>query len=424
MRRCPRCAREEHLIQGICTWCGYPSLREDRSHPPDHSHSPGPGLSGAQWTRARASEPFSSGVTWEQMLSPAQSRSGPLPERNIPAEPLLVSGQVLRGDLVGDGRYRLLDPIHMPANQNQQRIAWHALDILVDHRRVVIYEISPPEHLSTNQAAAPWLVSSIVARFKALEEHPGSPKVIESFHEKGRDFLVLLYPEGVTLSVLLKRQGGALPEEQVASYGYQLCGLLAFLADQRPALVHGAITPETILLSHDLQQVTLLHLPLFPLVHSAPPGEEHGAAGYAAPEQVRDGVVTPMSDLYSVAVCMHHAMTGYDPHTRLALFHPPVRRLNPAITPQMELILTRQLSLSSSQRYHHPDEMQRALATLLESYPEPLSGEHTARPVNPLNLDISQLRENSKSALLLNMGVFAAVCALILMGLILFFLRA
>src|SRR5262249_17033838 len=136
-------------------------------------------------------------------------------------------------------------------------------------------------------------------------------------------------------------------EEQVVSYGYQLCGLLALMAEQRPPLVHGAITPETILLSHDLQKVTLLHLPIFPSVQH-PPRLEHGAAGYAAPEQIRGGEITPSSDLYSVAVCMHHAVTGYDPQTRLALFHPPARRLNPAVTPEMEQILTHQLCLSTS----------------------------------------------------------------------------
>jgi serine/threonine protein kinase len=233
---------------------------------------------------------------------------------------------------------------------------------------------------------------------------------------------VLLYPEGTSLAALLKRQGGALSEAQVASYGYQLSGLLAQLAGQRPPLVHGSITPATIWLSHDLRLVTLMHLPLFTPVSQAH-HTEHGAAGYAAPEQSRSGEITSSSDLYSVAVCMHQAVTGYDPHTRLALFHPPARRLNPAVTPQMELILTRQLSLSPSQRYACPDEMQRALATLLESYPELPGGEPSPQDVDPLNLSATQLRERSKSALLLNMGVFAAMCALLLIGLILFLLR-
>lgn len=411
-------------MQGKCVWCGYASQRDDLSHPPDHSPSSGARSSGTQWPRSRGPE-SSSGVSWEQVLAPAPPRPGALPERNTPVEPLTVPGQVLRGDLIGNGRYRLLDQIGLPENQRQQSIAWHALDILADHRRVVIYEIQVTKNLNTAlAAAASRVVLSMVERFKALGEHPGFPKIIESFHEKNSDFLALLYPEGMSLSALLKQQGGALPEEQVASYGYQLCGLLAFMAAQEPPFVHGAITPETILLSHNLQEVTLLHLPLLPQTSPAPYGEEQRVAGYAAPEQIRSGEVTLAADLYSVAVCLHHAVTGYNPQTRLALFHPPARRLNPAVTPQMELILTRQLSLTLAQRYSHPDEMQRALATLLESYPEPASSEHAARSVKPLNLDTSQLREHSKSTLLLNMGVFAAICALLLMGIILLFLRS
>jgi serine/threonine protein kinase len=187
----------------------------------------------------------------------------------------------------------------------------------------------------------------------------------------------------------------------------------------QPPIVHGSINPETIIVSPDGRRVSLNHIPLFrPVTPSG--GGELSSSGYYAPEQVR-GEVDPSSDLYALAATMHHAVTGYHPQERLAFFHPPVRRLNPAVSPQMEVILTRQLSLSKSQRYAHPSEMQSELAALIASYPEPTTGESPA--LAPLHLNASQLREQVRSNTLLNYGVFAAIGVLLLVGVFIALLR-
>lgn len=401
--RCLHCKREGNLIQGTCQWCGSPSPIGRSSSSPGY-----PTWAGLFPPITPEGHSSSSGPTSAELLERSHA-SGPLPARE----------QFMRGDLLNGGRYRLLNQISLPENQQGQGSAWNALDIPVAHRLVVIREIRVPPYLATN---APEIVSEVHARCKRLGEQPGFPEVVELFYEKGSCFLVLLHPEGMTLSSLLEQNGGTLPEDRVALYGYQLCRLLAIFMDQQPPLVHGSITPDTILLSYDLQSITLLHVPLFP-PEVRPHGEAHTSAGYAPPEQVRGIEITPSSDLYSVAVCMHHAVTGYDPRMRLALFHPLARRLNPAVTLQMEQILHRQLALSPQQRYSHPEEMQQALVTVLESYPDAISTEHAIQAVDPLRLSMAQLRERSRSASLLDLGAFAAMCTLLLMGLLLLLLR-
>ena len=126
------------------------------------------------------------------------------------------------------------------------------------------------------------------------------------------------------------------------------CVLLSLLSRQQPPLVHGSINPETIIVSPDKTRVTLILLPLFP------PKEQlitknKVPSGYLAPEQAR-GVVEPSSDLYALGATLHHAVTGYDPGERMAFFHPPARRLNPAVTPKMEAILSQALRLSPSRQ--------------------------------------------------------------------------
>lgn len=375
---CPHCMYEGKLVNGSCARCGY-------------------NIAGT------ISRPLS--------LDTARSTTFSRP---------LADQTIRRGDILHDGRYRLMNQMELPETQQRQGVAWSALDNRAANRRVVIREICVPAERGRT-TPADQMAYEAAQRLSELGNHQGFPQVVDFFRDKGTYFLVLLHPEGESLASLLKQQGGALPEYMIAEYGYQLCGLLTLLAAQQSPMVHGSINPETIIISEDRQFASLIHTPLFhpdPL----PAGAEKGPAGYYAPEQIRGGIA-PTSDLYSLAVTMHHAVTGYDPYARLALFHPPARRLNPATTAQMEMILVRQLSLSPAQRYGYPTEMQQDLAALIASYPDPTEEEQTPQAVNPLTLSSAQLRERSRSMTMLNMGVFAAICVLLLIGMLFAVLR-
>lgn len=327
---------------------------------------------------------------------------------------------LMRGDTLSQGRYRLVNQVTLPEPQQQQVVAWEAIDLRVLQRRVVIRQfVVPPAMVRTSSAGQ--VASKLAQRLHELGQHEGFPRVIDFFGNPRAYFMVMLPPEGESLAMQLNLQGGALPEKVVAEYGYQVCGLLSRLADLQPPLVHGSINPETIIVSPDGQRISLNHLPLFrPSIPSV--AGEASASGYYAPEQMR-GEVDPSSDLYALAATMHHAVTGYHPQERLAFFHPPVRRLNPAVSARMEMILTRQLSLSKSQRYAHPSEMQRELASLIASYPESAAADSSALAPDPLRLNASQLREQMRSNTLLNYGVFAAIVVLLLVGVFIALLR-
>ena len=324
------------------------------------------------------------------------------------------------GDTLSKNRYRIINRIILPETQKKQGAAWSAIDTQATRRRVVIREILVPEHMA-RAIPKDRIVQRVVQRMTALGQNTGFPSVIDFFDEKQSYFMVLLYPEGETLDTILKRQGGALPEPLVAEYGYQLCRLLSLLADQHPPIIHGSISPQTIIISNDRQSASLIHLPLFP-PESPSISSGKGASGYYAPEQIR-GEAEMSSDLYGLAATLHHAVTGYDPHMRLTFFHPPARRLNPAVSAQMEAILARQLLLSVSQRFAHPSAMEKALATLIESYPDPVSNKLPTPTDNPLFLSPEQLREERRNTLMLNLGVIAVIGVLLLMGVLLTVLR-
>src|SRR5215467_6276443 len=374
--RCPRCLFEGNPVNGRCTNCGYDLVQRSSPHV----------------AATRSTSPFE--------LSNLYS--------------------LRRGDTLFDGRYRILNQIPLPELQQKQGTAWSAIEIQFPQRRVVIREITVPEEMARASSADRVAVAA-AQRLQLLGQYPGFPKVLDLVSDKKSYFMVQLYPEGESLAALLKREGGALPEPVVAEYGYQLCGLLSLLADQQPPIVHGSINPETIIINEDSRTASLIHLPLFqPDMPST--GAEKALPGYYAPEQVR-GEFDLSSDLYALAATMHHAVTGYNPQARLIFFHPPARRLNPAVTAQMEMILARQLSLSISQRYRRPTEMQKDLAALIESYPDMINSKPMAIVADPLHLSASQLREQTRGVTLLNIGVFAAIGVLLLIGVLFAILR-
>ena len=326
--RCPHCLFVGDSTEDLCSQCGYKrkSVSSASLHP--HTLQPLPSSSRLPTTLA-----------------------------------LAYKFTLMRGDALNRGRYRAAEPIVLPRNQREQGDAWIAIDTHSSRRRVLLRKIDFPNGIERN---AQEIVASIKARFEYLSNYPGFPTFIDIFQEWGSYYLVFQYPAGETLATLIKQQGGALPEREVAEYGRQLCEMLSVLANHQPPLVHGGISPETLVVSLEDHRVFITLFPILPLNKLS--NDDNRPPGYLAPEQIKNSNL-PSSDIYSLSTTLYHALTGYDPHERLAFFHPPVRRLNPAVSLGMEAILTRGLRLSISQRYPHATDMQKELEALIASYP-------------------------------------------------------
>src|SRR5438876_1629744 len=250
--RCPRCGFEGELVHGGCARCGYGRAS----------------TSSDSWNAAgRTSLKFAN-------------------QYSLAANPTAVQS-LMRGDVLRQGRYRMVEQALLPENQQGQGAALLATDTQSAMSRVLIREVLFPDGVSEHKEQ---VVRSIALRLSELAQHPGFPRVIDMFSERGSYYLVFQYPEGETLGTLLKRQGGALPERMVAEFGRQLCEMLLHLSHQQPPLVLGSINPDSIMVSPDKKRVSLMYLPLFPL-KAQPTHKGNASAGYLAPEQVRGGSV-------------------------------------------------------------------------------------------------------------------------------------
>ncbi|MEO7020901.1 MAG: ABC transporter substrate-binding protein [Ktedonobacteraceae bacterium] len=417
--RCPRCSFEGDLIDSTCTQCGYQRVSTSESvqstnTPSAHTLST---LLGSQSGPLRSpSMPLRmpTGLLRSPSM-PLHLQTGLLSSpsmslRTVTGSPRLPSFTIAKsGDLIHQGRYRLVDQLVLPDNQQGQGTAWLALDTTAGSTQVVVREVLTPGGDQENTAH---LVRMIAMHLSEASQHTGFAKVRDVFNEQSHYFIVLQHIEGESLASLLRRQGGALSERTVAEYGRQLCEMLTVLSRQQPPLAHGAINPETVVVSPDRSRVHLIHLPLFPPKESA---NVSSIASYKAPEQARS-VADPASDLYSVAATMHHAVTGFDPRERIAFFYPPVRRLNPTVSQQMETILAQELRLSGPQRYARATDMQKDLMALLATKQPEIEKKSVFVPTDPLKSDILQIRQRNRRHRRVRLGIFSVACLLLLAG--------
>src|SRR5947209_5178655 len=136
--RCPHCNFEGNPVDGSCTRCGHRFIKD-------------------------------SAVTFSKGNQYALASS------SYSSKPSVVEG-LNRGDVLRQGRYRLIEQLTLPDNQQGQGKAWLASDVQTPHARVIIRQVAP---LDGSAAHKTQVVRSIALRLTELAQHPGFPKVLD-----------------------------------------------------------------------------------------------------------------------------------------------------------------------------------------------------------------------------------------------------
>jgi len=158
----------------------------------------------------------------------------------------------------------------------------------------------------------------VVERFRreaAAGQTLGHPSLVDLL-EAGPDYLVQELIEGETLAARIRRRGPVRPADALP--------ILAAVAEaldhvHSRAVVHRDVKPSNVLLTW----AGVAKLADFGVARLGASmtrtGEVIGTPAYMAPEQLSCGVVHPLSDLYSLAVVAHEALTGARPFRRSSL---------------------------------------------------------------------------------------------------------
>ncbi len=251
---------------------------------------------------------------------------------------------------------------------------------------VVIKQILP--HFADEPDFVEMFVSE--ARVAAGLTHGNIAQVFDFGEIDGQYFLAMEFVHGQTLSKLLRRAQKAglpgLPMPLALFVATQICDGLDYAhrhigEDGRPmGLVHRDVSPDNVLISYE-GQVKVIDFGIAKATSvveaRTSPGTLKGKYPYFSTEQARgEQDLDARSDIFAVGVVLYEMLCGRRPYEgELAAVLPRILEgdyarpstLNPAISPELEAVMSTAMALDRQQRYPTAQAFSEALREQLYS---------------------------------------------------------
>ncbi|MEK6335803.1 MAG: protein kinase [Acidobacteriota bacterium] len=205
-------------------------------------------------------------------------------------------------------------------------------------------------------------------------EHPSIPTVYDYFYDDNseRFYLVMKFIPGSDLSSRLRNApGGRVDELTVTEWGIQVADVLHYLHTRPQAIIYRDLKPANLMIDSNNNRIMLIDFGIARWVNKKEKGVTAvGTMGYAPPE-LFSGQGDARVDIYSLGATMFHLLTGSDPQDNpLLIFdfakNPRPRQINPALSAEMERILTRAVEYKPEHRFQSGAEMRDVLNGHLE----------------------------------------------------------
>ena len=222
-----------------------------------------------------------------------------------------------------------------------------------------------------NTAPDPLVRETIVQNFEreanllATLHHPSIPRIFDYFSLESRSYLVLEFIHGKDMEAIINETNGFLPEHQVLTWAIELCDVLDYLHGHKPdPIIFRDMKPSNVMINSSCD-VMLIDFGIAKVFQSGIKGTMIGTEGYSPPEQYR-GDATPAADIYALGATIHHALTRRDPRLEppFSFAERPLRRINPAVTPELDAVATMALEYAPEGRFRSAADMKQALTTV------------------------------------------------------------
>jgi len=175
---------------------------------------------------------------------------------------------------------------------------------------VVIKEAVIPEDAQESVKSKAKEMFEREAQFLMKLEHPGIVKVYDYFVEGGRTYLMLQYLNGQDIRQFV-RQNGPQREHTVIDWGIKIAGIMKYLHEQEPPIIHRDLTPDNLVVTEDGSIVVIDFGAANEFIGQAT-GTLVGKQAYIAPEQFRGKAVVE-SDVYAFGCTLYYMITGTEP---------------------------------------------------------------------------------------------------------------
>jgi len=295
-------------------------------------------------------------------LIQSQSQS-PAPQPAPGDPPFLPPGKRLRN------RYEITSE---PPRRHGMGTVYFAIDRGAEDHECVVKQ---PKNPVTSDAILQKLREE-AQRMAALSQRIGGrmPAIMEDFVEDGWFYVVQQRVPGKTLEEVYNDKHPR-EEKEVIDWAIQCCRVLKLIHEH--GVIHRDISPDNLMLT-DVGDITFIDFgtlrELQRIISKGTVGI--GKFGYSPPEQW-SGKPVAQSDIFALGATAYFLLTGFLPPWSEQLqkngnpqpsdfspVFPPIRTLNPAVSPPLEAILARALNLTIDKRYQSPEEMRRDLEKL------------------------------------------------------------
>ena len=254
--------------------------------------------------------------------------------------------------------------------------------------------------------------NEVVARFRSearAAARIGHPHIVDVFDSgttpEGAVYLVMEHLGGQNLHELLSLEG-PLPSSRAIFIGREICEALE--AAHRAGILHRDMKPENVFLIDKEGRRDFVKVLDFGIAKSldqisdrekrlTTPGMAMGTPEYMAPEQAGGGITDARADVYAVGAILYEMLTNRPPHegknvmevlSRKATLAPtPVRQTNAKVSPALDQLIMRTLSILPDDRPQSMAALSEALAAVLNDSAAPSS-----QLSNPITFKTGQRR--------------------------------
>lgn len=208
-------------------------------------------------------------------------------------------------------------------------------------------------------------------------DHPSIPSIYDYFLQDGYYYLVMKCVSGKNLEQILETTpGGVIDEKRVTKWGIQLCDVFQYIHSRNPPIIYRDMKPANVMYDEETDRLYLIDFGIARFVASSQVDVTAiGTVGYAPPE-LFIGMVTPITDIYSLGASLIHLLIGYCPVSHPIYgfnfpTNPTPRKINPNLSQEINDILVKSVSSNARDRYSSAGEMKQVLEKHLYSLDNP-----------------------------------------------------
>ncbi|MDQ7824074.1 MAG: serine/threonine-protein kinase [Candidatus Eremiobacteraeota bacterium] len=197
------------------------------------------------------------------------------------------------------------------------------------------------------------------AETMAKLDHPGIPRILDTFEENDRHYLVMEFVDGRTLEQVVMENPQYIMESQVLEWSDQILDILDYLHTRPDPVIIRDLKPANIMLTSEgrIKIIDFGIAKIFdPRDRTMTAIKGSGSAGFAPPEQYGSGGTDPRSDIYALGVSLYYLLTkiiiadSVDRILQGGTVNAP-SHYNPLVSAQVDALILKMIELKPDERF-------------------------------------------------------------------------